>query len=76
MAVENKRFIIFITAAVSFLRGYFAFTYVYMCASVYVYAICVQMPLEVEGIGSPRAGGSGIQELSSMGAGNSSALSC
>lgn len=76
MAVENKRFVIFITATVSFLREYFAFTYAYMCASVYVYAICVQLPPEVEGIGSPRAGGTGTQELPSMGAGNSSALSC
>lgn len=76
MAVENKRFVIFITATVSFLKGYFTLAYVYMCASVYVYAICVQMPPRSRRHWIPKSWRYRNLRAAQHGCWNSSALSC
>lgn len=58
-------------ASFFFLR--FIFIYVYMCAPIYMYGVCVQVPLEAlrgPGVGSPGTGLMGSYELHVLGAGN------
>jgi hypothetical protein len=53
-----------------FKDNFFSFAYVSICVSVYMHAICVQLPTKVKGIGSPRAVVTESCKLPDMGARN------
>lgn len=70
VATEIKGFGLLLLLLFPFKKNSLVLLNVYMCVSVYVHAICVQMSKKVKGIGSPRAVVIESCKLPNMGARN------